>query len=134
MISDEQAVWVAERIRTFCANPAEPEYLRFHAEKNNVLPLLVDWTGFYGLRPDAAILMVDTEDGHDAVEEHEARVLQIALFQGVRKYAQLELLLPRRPETARACPHCEGTGRVEMPGIGPDVLVCYCGGAGWLPE
>ena len=41
MISDEQAVWVAERIRTFCANPAEPEYLRFHAEKNNVLPLLV---------------------------------------------------------------------------------------------
>jgi len=48
--------------------------------------------------------------------------------QGVKKYPELAALIPARPEEARDCDSCRGTGRIEaLPQI-----ICRCGGVGWI--
>lgn len=124
--------WLIQRIELFERDNNEPEYLRTLSASYQVLPLLIDWTGFWGLRADGEILLVDTEDGNEPVVEMDNRIRRIALFQGAKKYHQLQPLLPSRPPTAQDCPHCLGKGLIEMPGIPPDRIICYCGGFGWL--
>ena len=46
---------------------------------------------------------------------------------GAAKHPWLSALLPPRPEDARVCWVCTGTG-LPVPGV-----VCSCGGAGWVP-
>jgi hypothetical protein len=40
----------------------------------------------------------------------------------------LEPLFPARPGDARDCSPCRGTGALPIAS-----LICYCGGAGWIP-
>jgi hypothetical protein len=131
-ISSGIGEWLMRRIEEFACDSNEPEYLRTLASRHRVLPLLVDWTGFWGLRADGEILFVGTEDGQGLVVEIDARHQRIVLFQGAKKYRELEPLLPKRPDTAQDCPSCLGTGNINMPGIAPETIICYCGGCGWL--
>jgi hypothetical protein len=126
--------WLIQRIEQFADDNHEPEYLRTLSARYHVLPILDDWNGFFGLRADGEILLFlfDTEDGSEPLVELDDRFRRIALFQGAKKYHQLQPLLPSRPSTAQDCPHCLGKGSIEMPGIPPDRIVCYCGGFGWL--
>jgi hypothetical protein len=66
--------------------------------------------------------------------EREERLINLAFYQGALRYPYLRRLIPNRPLSARVCPHCEGRGKIELEGIDPNVIVCYCGGLGWLPE
>jgi hypothetical protein len=124
--------WLTQHIKQFADDGHEPEYLRVLSARYHVLPIFVDWTGFWGLRADGEIFLVDTEYGNEPVIELDDRVRRIALFQGAKKYIQLQPLLPSRPPNAQDCPHCLGKGLIEMPDIPPDRIVCYCGGFGWL--
>ena len=124
--------WLSQRIRIYIADTAEPEYLRALAERYDVLPVLIDWTAFWGLRADGDILVIDTETGAPPTVEHDARLRRTALFQGARKYPELKALVPQRPASARDCSDCKGIGRIDVPGVAPGTIICYCGGLGWL--
>jgi hypothetical protein len=124
---------IATLIRTYCGEGStEPADLKHLAERHHVLPVLIDWSAFWGLRPDGDILLIPTEEGGGVQLEAEERALRIAIFRGVKKYPELEPLVPDRPGGAPDCPHCEGRGRIDILGVEPDNIVCYCGGLGWL--
>jgi hypothetical protein len=131
-LSPSLVTWLTSQIHELQDDVNEPGYLRLCVSRHHVLPLAIEWTGFWGLRADGEILFVDTEDGRDPVTEEDERLKRMALFQGAKRYKELEALLPERPDKAWDCPNCLGTGRIEVPGVDPDVLVCYCGGFGWL--
>ena len=124
--------WLTSRIDSFANDPEETEYLREHASRHLVLPLAIDWTGFWGLRSDGEILLVYTEEEQQPVVESEDRIRRMALFQGAKRYTELGALVPTRSPAARDCPHCLGTGIIDPPGIEPGTIVCYCGGLGWV--
>jgi hypothetical protein len=47
-----------------------------------VLPLYIDWTAFFGLRSDGAILLVPTEEPDESpTVEQEERLVNLALYQ-----------------------------------------------------
>lgn len=129
---------LSKRITTlileYCSELNAPLHLKRLAKAHNVLPIYVDWTAFFGLRPDGEILLVPTEEEEDPVVELDERYGRLSLFRGARKYAELVVLIPKRPDDARDCPGCEGTGRIPLPGLDPDTIICYCGGLGWLTE
>lgn len=65
--------------------------------------------------------------------EFDPRIRNLALFQGSRIYPELGALI-EKPEDARVCPHCEGTGMDSYAErLNTDAIVCYCGGLGWIP-
>jgi hypothetical protein len=132
LLSPEFSEWLTQRIAAFTRDDDEPEYLRMHASRSGVLPLLIDWTGFWAIRADGEIWLVDTEDEQEPVVEPDDRLQRIALFQGAKKYPELRPLIPERPEGATDCPHCLGTGRIDLPDVPPDTIICFCGGLGWL--
>jgi hypothetical protein len=131
-LSSEISQLLTARIEAFTRDAVEPEYLRLHVSHHRVLPILVDWTGFWGLRADGEIWLIDTEDGREPVREFDERLRRVALCKGAKKYPELQPLVPDRPQGAMDCPHCVGTGRIDAPGVPPDTIVCYCGGLGWL--
>ena len=59
---------------------------------------------------------------------------RIAIFCGAKQYPELKQLVPDRPPGAPDCPYCEGRGKVDILGVEPDTIVCYCGGLGWLTD
>lgn len=94
---------------------------RLAVARTSVLPALEDWSAFGGISRDAQIMWVDREP--------------------------LSSLSPIRPNGARDCHWCDGSGRVSFGSaqvvfeIGgrkrrvrelEDHFVCYCGGLGWL--
>jgi hypothetical protein len=54
-----------------------------------------------------------------------------AWFGTMERFPELRFLLPVRPADASECRICGGTG--EPPWQGQHLVVCGCGGAGWLP-
>jgi hypothetical protein len=127
-IPPDIAEWLTRRIEEFVRDNNEPEYLRPLVSRYSVLPLYIGWTGFYGLRTDGEILLVDTDNGNEPVVETDALKQRIALFQGAKKYREIEPLFPRRPVASRDCPHCLETGKYEF----FSGAIYYCGGCGWI--
>ena len=135
MHDSELSNWIQNAIgRYTIATSNEPEYLKWYATRYNLLPIYPDWTHCYGLRSDGIVFLFSTEDEEMTIhEETDERLRNMALYLGAKKYPELKLLVPVRPATAIDCPACEGLGKIDIPGVGPDVIVCYCGGLGWLP-
>src|SRR5438552_2265797 len=123
-LSLEMSEWLTRRIAAFTHDEMEPEYLRLHVSRHLALPILIDWTGFWGLRANGEIWLIDTEEGQEPVVEIDERHQRIALFQGARKYPELSTLIPKRTAEAKDCPHCGGTGRINISGIPPDTIIC----------
>ena len=138
----------SEKIETalnkFVANPEpyligfdEPLDLRRLAAELKVLPMFLDFGGCYGVRPNGEIVSFSWDEPYKLEAENDPRVRNIVLFQGAKKYPELEELVPARPPDAVECPDCKGTGVFQglaEHGIVPQNIVCYCGGIGWLPE
>ena len=62
------------------------------------------------------------------------RLVNVALHEGVKRYAWLTALLPVRPRDAQSCSMCEGAGTFPAESVAALAeLTCYCGGAGWVP-
>ena len=65
--------------------------------------------------------------------EYDPRIRNVALFQGSKKYPELEVLI-EKPNDANVCEYCKGTGIAPFAEeLNTDALVCYCGGLGWVP-
>lgn len=134
MIASKLSQLIKTEIERHLADP-NPLNLdsRPFVEYHNVLPLLADWNGFFGLRSNGDVLVFLYDDGVMVSKlETDTRIRRVALAQGAKRYAWLAELIPPRPSDAVDCSVCGGTGQIQVPGILPGALVCCCGGLGWL--
>jgi hypothetical protein len=118
------------------------------------LPLLDLWGARFAIDPFGVIWRIEWSDD-PANEpgvvrpESDQTLLNMALFQGSRRYPELRPLVPGRPADARDCPGCRGSGvprwwhegtqrasTEDMSGWlrGREPPLCLCGGLGWLPR
>jgi hypothetical protein len=108
--------------------------LRNIASELNALPVYLDGGGGLALKPNGGIVEFSWEHPKDAQPIDDLRVVNIALFQGSKKYPELKSLIPLRPPNATVCPYCQGTGYpTSASGSNVENIVCYCGGVGWIP-
>lgn len=134
IIPNDISMRITKLIEDYCASGSTPPELRLLAFQERVLPLFLDMGGVFGINVDGEIVSYpgdDTINGRRV--ESDLRIRNLVLFQGTKKYPELKKLIVR-PEHARVCPHCGGTGResyAEKYNI--DGIVCYCGGLGWIP-
>ena len=116
----------------FLASPGAYDWLVPWARASSCLPIYCDWTHVLGINGNGDIVSHQVEEwpGRAAEVDHlvvDLRTLNLALYQGRARYPWLAALLPPRPTDAQTCSLCSGTGAVPPP------MVCYCGGAGWVP-
>jgi hypothetical protein len=115
----------------------EPLDLRKVALDLHILPMLLDMGGCYALRPNGEIVSFAWNEPYDLEIENDVLTRNRVLFRGSKKYPELTDLVPGRPADAPDCPRCHGTGIVPCMleiGLDPEILLCYCGGLGWVPK
>ncbi len=101
------------------------------------LPLFPDWSGWLALCQDGGVVFVDADPPHRCETVGVERIRNIALFEGSKRYPELQPWVPQKPDDGRVCPHCQGTGILVLPNFPPrnfSRITCYCGGLGWLPS
>jgi hypothetical protein len=116
----------------FLQQPGKWDWLVSWARAGQCLPIYCDWTHAFGVTADGEVIAWEHEAWPGVAEVPigrvtDVRLLNIALNQGTQRYPWLAVLLPSRPVDAQTCSMCGGSGRVPVP------VVCYCGGAGWVP-
>jgi hypothetical protein len=138
-LTPPQRAAIETRIREFISDSASIyAYARGAIAREDVLPLLFDWTGFMALTPGGQVAWVHYDDEPGEVETvHDERLRNIGLFQGTKLHPELQFLLPVKPSNAIECHDCRGTGRLSFPRGHrhlSEIVICYCGGIGWLPS
>jgi hypothetical protein len=99
---------------------------------HHALPLLLDMGGCFALRPSGEMIVIAWEAPHDTRPLTNPRDCHYARAVGSKKYPEIAGLAPVRTSQSVTCSMCNGTGIIR-----PDlngVIVCSCGGLGWLPE
>lgn len=97
------------------------------------LPLRSTWNYLWALRPDGTVLwIVFLAHGQPANPETDPVARYVALERGSRKYPELAVLVPPRPEGLTSCDLCGGTGWVaESSAQHLPTLCLRCNGLGW---
>lgn len=129
-ISEFAAKFIAERIRNFETEADEKSaWLAPYVEKTQILPLFNSLAESFGIDSNGNIKRFATEwvnESTDAAMSPETVEQYYAtLISGVRKYPELNELLPSRPVDATTCSDCNGSGWKST------TLICTCGGVGW---
>ena len=133
-LSSELSRWITEKLEAFPGNHEAQRWLAARVHKVGALPLMLDMSGAFAIRPNGDLVQFDWDGPAGAVPLEDPRLINIALHQGRIKHPHLASLVPSRPVSARDCSHCGGTGRLPFtttPGF--ENVICYCGGLGWLP-
>ncbi|MDX2043859.1 MAG: hypothetical protein SF097_21770 [Acidobacteriota bacterium] len=127
--------WHKSKLKEVCGESLpDPNGVNGVCRELGLLPLMFDMSGCYAIRANGEIVSFLYDDKRDLRLETDPRILNIALFQGSKKYPELNVLIPSKPDDAVECPHCDGTGNEKWSAKhGLDFIVCYCGGLGWLP-
>ncbi len=106
---------------------------------SQALPAYEDWTGFSGINRDGELVYVEEGAQFAVTMLNEPLFQRVALFEASRRFPTLESLLPQRPEHARKCAGCSGTGRIDFGNSDEaldvnvaDCVRCFCGGLGWI--
>lgn len=135
-MSNNLSTLIAKLIQEFLARPAPDALeLRQLVADEQVLPLFWDMSGVFTINPDGDILSFLWDDTLHPHVEYDPRIRNLALFQGSKRYSELKDYVPSRPDNARTCPDCGGTGtHPYAEKLNTDAIICYCGGLGWLPE
>ena len=110
-----------------------PLNMRELARDLNLLPVVLDMGGCYGLRSDGEVLWFTWDEPFQLNYESDVRLQNLVLFQAGKKFPQLERLAPCRPIDAHECEYCHGTGIVDLPAELVTNMLCFCGGLGWVP-
>ena len=121
---------IGRRIQEYLASedPAV-DWVRAAVREHEFLPLYVGWLSTLGIRPNGSWVRWDHEDDPTPIKPLANLFLQrMALCEGTKKYPELSVLLPPRPESAHTCEVCGGTGDVR----GHPKMICQCGGIGWV--
>ncbi len=115
----------------FLACPDPWDFLVSWARDSACLPVYCDWSHAFGVKADGTVIVFEHDPKPGSVPEKrivaDLRELNIALREGMKRHPWLVAMVPERPSDAQDCSMCNGTGRV------PEPLICYCGGAGWVP-
>jgi len=125
---------VARLRQQWLATASPQDRHRPYVERQNVLPLASDMDGFYAVSTSGAFLEFqwDAEERGRLVTDE--RAVHSTWFQAAKKYPEFAVFLPDRPPSAQVCAICAGSGTpANLPEHLADAIVCYCGGAGWLP-
>lgn len=124
------------RLRQQWLVTASPQDIhRPYVETQNVLPLASDMGGLYGVTTSGGFLEFQWDGDERGRVVTDERAAHSTWFQAAKKNPELAVFLPDRPPLAQACELCGGTGTpADLPEQLADVIVCYCGGAGWLPR
>ena len=125
----------AELLRRYLRDTTpDPAGSRALAAQFQLLPLYLDWTGFFGLRVDGELLYVGWDAPHSTEIVTEPQWRRIAFTKAAERFRELASLCPQRTADSIECPGCDGHGRLFLDGKElPDNIVCYCGGLGWIP-
>jgi hypothetical protein len=112
-----------------------PLNMRELASDLNLLPVVLDMGGCYGLRSDGEVFSFTWDEPFQLNRETDVRLRNLVLFQAGKKFPKLEPLVPSRPIGSRDCEFCQGTGTVvDLPADLAKSVLCFCGGLGWLAE
>jgi hypothetical protein len=133
--SKELGAEIVARIQAILSNSStDNAEVRKVATETNALPLHYGLGGGMALRPTGDLLEFSWANPRDTKEVDDPRLMNIALFQGSKKYPELEALVPTKPSNATVCPYCKGTG-YPTSALNSNIenIVCYCGGLGWIP-
>ncbi len=137
-IKPEVSKKIRELIREFVNHSQDSIHtkeLQEIAAKSNLLPLVFNWHPCC-INPNGEILLLDWDNLNDKKTETDKRIINGILFQGIKKYPELNELMPIRSENDIDCASCNGTGILplakELNLV--DSLICWCGGLGWTPN
>ena len=133
-ISSDLSTRITKLIQDYITEPIpDPNNLRQLAAEKKVLPLTWDSGGVFTVNDKGDIISFLWDDWGEPQVETDPRICNIALFQGSKKYPELKDLIVK-PDTARVCPGCGGTGIEPYAAkLNTNAIVCYCGGLGWIP-
>jgi len=132
---------IESTLQEYIDNP-EPHLIHFDPPLNmrelardlNLLPIVLDMGGCYGLRSDGEIFSFTWDEPSQLDHESDIRLRNLVLFQAGKKFPQLGSLAPCRPIGAHDCEYCQGNGTlVDLPDELAKNILCFCGGLGWLP-
>jgi len=111
------------------ANDSNLQWIKAVVNEHNFLPLYIGWVSTFGIRPDGSFIRMDEDGPSKNIQPLQDSFWQrMAICQGVKKYPELESLLPVKPAEAVTCGACGGSGQL---GSDPK-YVCECGGTGWV--
>lgn len=133
-LTPEEAAFLRDRIEHF--EREAPENLRWqipYVREHRALPLYLGWTETIGICCDGTLTSWSTEEEWTGSRELDDPMwVKVALVTGSKRYPELRRLIPARPDGARTCEECAGTGRLQGLPAGLDALLCgECGGVGW---
>lgn len=96
-------------------------------ERLNALPLHGNSVYLWAIRPDGTLLCLDHEAfNHTTEPETDPLVTYAVLLHGAAITPELHALIPPRPEGARPCSSCQGTGQEGK------AFCLGCRGLGWI--
>jgi hypothetical protein len=135
VVSEDFPTLINRLIRVYVSATTDaPNNLRRLAAEKKVLPLMWDWGGILSVNAEGAIFSCLWDNWRELRVETDPRIRNIAFIQGSRNFPELKDFVPARPNDARTCSGCGGSGvepyAAEM---NTDSIVCYCGGVGWIP-
>ncbi len=95
-----------------------PLDLRLIAAEAELLPVVLDVGGCYGLRPSGEVMSFLWDEPQLLRAEADARIRNLVYYQASLKYPALAPLVPCRPVDAVLCFYCGGSGQSGFPGLG----------------
>lgn len=130
-LTKDEADLVERLIEAFAETMSESNWNFPFVQKFRAIPLYTGWTETIALTPGGNIVRWSTNDEYDGLRPVDDRVfLRSAMMRGVKRYPQLQSLVPSRPLNAVTCDFCNGTGIFPIPRYSS--VICKCGGVGWL--
>jgi hypothetical protein len=124
---------IASRITQYAQDPSSPYHEA--AARHGALLLYFGWGTDFAIRPDGTVIRIDEVPIDDPSQDlwyANCNWQIVAVVFGARRYPELKLLLPSRPDDALTCPSCSGRGMIL---IGGKQVLCECHGLGWVvPE
>jgi hypothetical protein len=126
------AVVTRERILKLIEDYLQTETpLRDVARALTVLPLSeAAAERWYGIKPNGDLLSFETRSPFEASEEEDLWTRATTLSRALKRYPELEPLIPPPPLSCRTCPRCRGKGVITR--VDGEVS-CICDGLGWMP-
>ena len=132
-LTPKQSLVIRQLIDEFAASP--PDKLDWQipfVREHDALPLYIGWTETTGIKSNGDIVIWNTEHSVPFIDEIDTQLFHASLMDGVKRYPNVEFLVPSRPSTATTCDCCNGTGVFPVPKCSS--VICKCGGVGWLSE
>lgn len=132
-ISVELSRRISQLIDEYVVQGSDDPKMRRLVTQQKVLPLYRSMADVVAIKANGDIVSFLWDDTSHGQIESDARIRNAALFQGSKKYPELEVLI-EKPATARVCSYCKGSGIAPLAEtLNGEGIVCYCGGLGWVP-